>query len=143
MKAAYLDSNIFIYLSDRKSKFYLKCLEFINHCMRGDILIITSVETFQEIIYYSKRINKLKEGLNSARTTYKIVDEILSIDEKIIEEYLRLVERYKNADSRDIIHLAVSLENNIETIITYDKGFKKFKEIKAVTPEEFLNYGRI
>jgi len=47
------------------------------------------------------------------------------------------MEKYK-IRSRDAIHVASMLENNISTIITEDPNFKKVKEIKILTFSDFL-----
>ena len=41
-------------------------------------------------------------------------------------------------ESRDFIHITSSILYKVDHIITYDKSFKKFKEIDCLTPEEFL-----
>lgn len=57
---------------------------------------------------------------------------------KTINVYLNLVIKHLTSDSRDSLHLATCIENNIKTIITHDHGFKKFKELKTLTPEESI-----
>lgn len=138
MSKVYLDANIFIYLSTKNSSFHNVCVNFIDYCKKNKIQIVTSAETFQEIIYYSQNIKKLPEGLETAENIKQISDEILSIDIIVIETYLKLVKIHKTAQSRDSLHVATCLQNKLDLIITYDKDFKKFKEIKVQTPEEFL-----
>ena len=67
------------------------------------------------------------------------MDELYILDRKTVENYLTIVNKYRNRESRDFIHLATCINQKIGTIITYDHGFKKFKEIKVFTPQEFLN----
>ncbi|MBI2020712.1 type II toxin-antitoxin system VapC family toxin [Candidatus Daviesbacteria bacterium] len=139
MSSLYLDTNIFIYLADKNSPYHKSCQALINYCQDKKILIATSTETIQEIIHYAKNTKQLKVGLKVAKKVLELIDQLYSIDENTIKIYLEKVELYKNAKSRDIIHLGVCLRNKLDTIITYDKEFKSFKEIKVLPPQEILD----
>lgn len=135
----YLDTNIFIYLADKKSPFNKACGKLIKYFQKHKIRITTSTETFQEIIHYSKNTKQLATGIIMAKKVLELVDGIYSIDKETIEIYLEQAQKYENAKSRDIIHLSVCLENGLTQILTYDKEFKQFKEVKILKPEEFLS----
>ncbi len=138
MKFVYLDTNIFIYLADKNSLYSLACVELIEQCQKRGIIVGTSVETFQEILHYSKNVGQLMAGIKLCKKVKDLVDEILVVDEKVINKYLQLAGKYKNVKSRDLIHLAVSIKYKAELIITYDKEFKRFKEIKTLNPKEVI-----
>lgn len=138
MNSVYIDTNIFLYLSDKKSPFCLTSSKLIEYLKNQRILVLTSVETVQEIIHFSQNTKQLAYGIKTAEKILETVDQILEINRKIILDYLKFVRIYKNVESRDLLHLAVSLDNKVDLIISYDKDFKKFKEIKALTPKEFL-----
>jgi len=138
MNFAYLDTNIFLYLSDKKSLFYKSCSKFLQLCQEKRILTATSTETIQEIIYYSQNTKQLEKGLKIANNVADLINHLLSVDAQTIKIYLNLIKKYKNIKSRDIIHTAVCIENNISLIISYDKELKKIEEIKTKTPKEFL-----
>lgn len=135
----YLDTNIFIYLADKKSPYHKFCSKLIKYFQKHQIRFTTSTETFQEIIHYAKNTKQLSTGIIIAEKTLELVDGIYSIDKSTIEIYLQKARIYGNAKSRDIIHLSVCLENNIGCIISYDKEFRQFKEVKILKPEEFLS----
>jgi len=135
----YFDTNIFIYLSDENSAYFLQVKDLIQYCEDNKIKIATSVETIQEIIHFSINTQDLPFGFNTANKTLDLVDELYILDKKTVENYLTIVNKYRNRESRDFIHLATCINQKIGAIITYDHGFKKFKEIKVFTPQEFLN----
>ncbi len=139
MNNLYLDTNFFLYLSDKSSPYYSSCFKFIKFCKKEKIVLLTSVETIQEIIHYSKNINQLEKGLKVAKETLSLVSEILAIDQHTIDTYLRYGSVYKSASSRDLIHLAVCLENKISKLVTFDADFKKFKEITVLQPRDLSN----
>lgn len=134
----YFDTNIFVYLVRKDSLYFLQIKNLIQHCEDNKIKIVTSVETIQEIIHFSINTKSLSFGLGTANRVLELVDELFILNRDIINTYLVLVNKYKNRDSRDFIHLASCLNQKIGTFITYDHGFKKFKELKTLTPEEFL-----
>lgn len=138
MHLVYLDTNIFLYLTNKKSLFYRSCRQFLQYCQENNIFITTSAETVQELIHYTQNIKQLKQGLKAAKESLSLVNQLLVVDRNIIELYLDLMRKYPKFSSRDILHLSAVLMNRIDLIITYDKHFKKFKEIQAMTPTEFL-----
>ena len=134
----YVDTNVFIDRSDKSSAHYAEAKKFIDKALTTTLLITTSTETIQEIIYYGYKMKKMNDVV---KICYLIVDELndlLSVDVLTIREYLKFVHKYPKADSRDLIHLAACLANNIGIIITFDRDFKKFKEVRALTPGEYL-----
>lgn len=137
MNSVYVDTNIFLYLSEKTSSFYLESVELIKYLKKNKVLILTSAESIQEIVYVALKMKRLNYGLKTIEKVFEIIDELLSINKKTINIYLNLVTKYLTSDSRDSLHSAACIENNIKTIITYDHGFKKFKELKALTPKEF------
>lgn len=135
MNSLYLDTNFFIYLSDKISPFYKTVTKFLKNCSENNIPVVTSAETVQEIIHLAKNTKQLDKGLKMAKKCLKIVDTLLPIDKNVINIYLKYASVYRNSDSRDLIHLAVCVENKIDKIVTFDADFAKFKEIKILMPQ--------
>lgn len=135
----YLDTNIFLYLSDRNSPNYPDCVSLINKCEADKTSILTSTETVQEIIHYAKNTKQLSGGVVICKNVLKLVDRMLPIKKKTIEIYIEKVGKYESVNSRDLIHLAVCVENEINTLVTYDKHFSKFKEVKSLSPKDILH----
>lgn len=138
MIAYYFDTNIFLYLFNKNSQFYVPCRQVLHVCQKNKILIYTSAETFQEIIHYAKNTKQLEDGLRICEASMRLGQEVLEVTRITIEIYLEKVRKYPKIGSRDIIYLATCLTNNLNTIVTYDKDFKKFKEIQSHTPEEII-----
>lgn len=139
MNNLYLDTNFFIYLSEKSSLHYSDCLKFIKYCKKDRIFLSTSAETIQEIIHLAKNTKQLEKGIKIARNCLNIIDEVLPISRTTIEIYLRKTSIYKTSSSRDLIHLAVCLENKIDKIVTFDKDFSRFKEMKIFQPQEVIS----
>lgn len=137
----YVDTNIFLYAPDNESTYFATCKLFLSRCIKEKIEITTSVETFQEVIHYLRNREMSREAIQICHNIFKIIPLPLSIDATIMMTFLKLVNKYgdiKTLQSRDLLHVAVGIENKIDTIITYDKAMSKIEEIKTLTPEQFL-----
>lgn len=137
MTTYYLDSNILLYLVTQKSVHYPDCKTFLDRALAKNIPLATSTETLQEVIHVSSRLGYRKQGIALCKLILEDAFTVLSIDEAVIQLFLSLAKNYPKADSRDLVHLAACVTHKIDTIATYDKGFKKFKEITARSPEDF------
>jgi predicted nucleic acid-binding protein len=138
MNEIYLDTNIFIYLSDEASPNFQTYLSLIEHCQKKKILISTCTETFQEIIHLYKNLRQQEAGIKVAESVFKLVDIVYPVTKETIEIYLSKAKIYKTSSSRDLIHLSVGLQHKLAKIVSADKDFKRFKEIKVLRPDEFL-----
>jgi predicted nucleic acid-binding protein len=138
MTNLYIDTNFFIYLATPSSSFHKDCSKLVFFAKEKKINLVTSAETIQEIIYFTKNIKQLDKGLEIANEIMTSPTEILPVTQSIIKRYLEFVHIYKSATSSDLIHLASCIENSLNIIVTFDKDFQKFKEIKAVEPKELL-----
>lgn len=139
MNNLYLDTNFFLYLSDSSSTFYQECFRLVKHCKKNKIPLVTSTETIQEIIHFTKNTKQLEKGIKVAQKTLQLISEILPVNKRTIEIYLEKSSIYKTSSSRDLIHLAVCLENKIDKIVTFDKDFTRFKEIKILRPQDIIS----
>lgn len=139
MPLVYLDTNIFLYATESKSIFNQECLELIRFCQKNQIRVVTSAETIQEIIHLSINTKKRRQGIKTANIALKVVDYLYPVDRFTIEIYLEQAKHHLTSASRDLLHLSTCLANNINTLITYDSDFQKFKQLKILKPLEFLD----
>lgn len=134
----YFDTNIFIYLSTVTSAHHKTCRQLLTLCLDKKFQIVTSVETVQEIIHYSKNIKELEFGLMIAEFVLTTVDTLLPLSPSIVQTYLDNAALYFSPSSRDLIHLSTCQEQEIKTMVTSDNDFSKFVDIDAYTPSQFI-----
>lgn len=111
-------------------------MELVN---QEEIVAITSVLTYEEIIFYSQKTKNLKTGLRVCTFLSKSPISVESLTLKITKRFLRLVKRYPNIRSADLVHAATCLSLGLKRIITVDEDFDKIKEIKRIDPKKFLS----
>lgn len=126
-----LDTNIFI-----SGIFWTgKCNNLINYWKKEEFKLVTSLEIIDEFI----RILK---------------DFKIQLPEEIIKEWVELIIRNSiivepkekfdviKLDHKDDMFLDAAIAGNADYIVSQDNhllNLREFKEIKIITPEEFLN----
>lgn len=138
MKTIYLDANIFIYLSDPKSPYYSSCQKLITYLKEKEVSLITSAETIQEVIHWSKNFKILDKGLKISYLIIKLVNELLPVNESVILAYLKLAKKYPLITSRDLIHAVSAVDRKIPFVVSYDREFKQIDEVKSFKPEDLV-----
>jgi len=137
----YIDSNIFLYPIVYDAEAVEKARESRNLLLKiseGLIRACTATITWDEIVWVVRRIFGLKPSIEQGRKFLEFPNlELLSVKKSTILRAQELIERYR-IKPRDAIHVAVALENNITTIISYDKDFDKVKEVKRLEPRSLL-----
>lgn len=141
MKKVYIDTNIFINLTLKKTPQYKNTKLFFRLCTDKDYLLLSSAETIQEIIHIGKNRNNLLDSIKLSKQLLRIINELLPVTTDVINKYLDFVLKYPQLESRDCIHLATCIINNINFLITYDKALlnNREKSLRILTPEEFLS----
>jgi len=86
MNSVYIDTNVFLYLSNKTSAFYLDSVELIKYLKNNKVLIFSSTETIQEIVHVALKIKKLSYGLKIIEKVFEIIDELLPINSKTINK---------------------------------------------------------
>ena len=63
--------------------------------------------------------------------------KLLNVKRSTVLRAQKLIEKYE-IKPRDAIHAATALENDIETIIIYDRDFNKLEEMKRLDTRSLL-----
>ena len=137
----YVDSNVFLY----PIVYRLETVEeakgskdFLLKISEGSVEACTATITWDEIVWVIRRIFGLKSSIELGRKFLEFPNlKFLSVKRSVILRAQRLMEKYK-IKPRDAIHAATALENNIETIVSYDRDFDKLEEIKRLDPRSLL-----
>jgi len=132
----FVDTNVFIYRTQKQSPYYEECKKFLDLALMGEISITTSVETLQEVVHVFRRTKQNSLGIRVAKLILEQNTDLLEINAGIIEKFVVLAEKYPRSDSRDLLRVAACSYNGIRPIITLDKDFKSYKEVVAMSPSE-------
>jgi uncharacterized protein len=133
----FIDTNIPMYAAGKDHPHKNSCKEIMMSAATGKLKAYTDVEVFQEILYRFFYINRAETGYHIFDNFFRIMEGyILPVTPRDISLTRDLSETYKNSklSPRDFVHLAVMLNNDIEQIITTDKGFSSVNLVKVVMP---------
>ncbi|MBS3079481.1 putative toxin-antitoxin system toxin component, PIN family [Candidatus Pacearchaeota archaeon] len=114
--------------------------KIIEKAEKEDIQIIISEDILSEIVRVLNRELKFQKYiLNLKLSIEELLRTILSIS-TLIETKIKL--SVIKADPKDNIILEAAIEGKVEYIVSYDKhllNMLEFREIKIISPGEFLN----
>ena len=111
-----------------------RCRQLLEQAASGDLEANVDAEVLQELLYvYSSRGDRKKaltvveEMLILFPSPYAIKGNDILIAKDFMKQYAHLT-------ARDAIHCAVTVNNDLEYLISTDKDFEPVKEIKLLVP---------
>ena len=129
----YIDSDIILDLLLKRYDYYNNAAELMTKIDKRKYKGYTTPLVIANIHYIMTNFCGKKKSINNIRKLRKLIS-ILSIDEKIVDEALLS----DNTDFEDAIQYITSEKNNIDFIITRNKGDFKNSKLPVLNAEEFL-----
>jgi predicted nucleic acid-binding protein len=95
----------------------------VERCLTDGKRLVTDVEVFQEILHRYVAINR-REAIGPAfDVLLRIVDQVLPIDLDVMERTRDVVMGRPGLSARDAVHIAVMERYQVDTILSFDRGF--------------------
>ena len=126
----FLDPNFFEFLS-RSGRWFQSILDTIKDKKH----FVTDVKGLQEIVYRYTLMGETKKGYENAmnvRNTF----EIFPVTKKDLDVQESLLARYPNAKPRELLHVAVMINNGIKKIVCSPES--NYNEIEDVKVENII-----
>jgi uncharacterized protein len=133
MDRVFIDTNIPMYAAGSEHPNRQPSQKILEKISKQQIFGVTSTEVFQEILHRYQSINMLSSGIEIFDEFSNIVDEVLQINFKIMENAKNILSGNPDILTRDAIHAATIEYYNIDYIATFDKHFEHFKNIRYYT----------
>ncbi len=133
----FIDTNIPMYAAGKDHPFKKKCLGILESIARDDIKAYTDTEVLQEILYRYFYINQRETGFDIFDLFATIMDGVILPvlhSDIMLARLLAEKEETVKLSPRDLIHLAVMLNNGIRHIVTTDREFVSIPGIEVITP---------
>lgn len=126
----YLDANIFVYAIINNGIEGERCRKILNKFVESDKKIVTSVLTWDEVVYSIWKKISSESAIAQGRNFLNFPNlTFLSNNLQTIDKAQEIIEKL-NLKPRDAIHLATALLNNCNSFVTDDSDFDKIKGIK-------------
>ncbi|MFN8267548.1 MAG: PIN domain-containing protein [Chitinophagales bacterium] len=132
MEQIFVDTNIVMDLLEKRADFYKEAQELFTLSDQRKVKLYISALTFANVHFLLSRY--LKMDARNVLAKFKVLVEVLAVDDKIIELAL-------NSDFRDFedaIQYYTAIENDINILITRNKKDFKNVSITILNAKEFL-----
>lgn len=134
----FVDSNIPMYAHGSDHPYKIPCQEALKKIAYENIPAIISSEIIQEIIYRYLSLKRPEQALQVARDVMTIIPEVLPVTENDVRRALTLISEYSSLKARDLIHVAVMVENGISIILSADTHFDQVRGLDRIDPQNFI-----
>ncbi len=132
----FINTNIPIYAAGKEHPLKRSCLDILDSIARDKMQAYTDTEVFQEILYRYFYSNQRENGLKIFDLFARIMQSsILPVRQRDIMQARLLAENEAvcKLSPRDLVHLAIMLNNDIRHILTTDRGFSAMPGIKVIS----------
>ena len=129
-----IDTNVVLDFALNREPFADEATEIFQHIERKTFSAAVSASSITDIFYI---LQKSKIDAFAFLKDFLLEVDVLNVDKTIIMYAL-----YSDwADFEDAVQAQVSIENNVDVIVTRNtKDFEKLKNVKILTPAELIRY---
>ncbi len=118
-----VDSNVPMYLVGAAHPHKVDAQNLVERCLTDGKQLVTDAEVFQEILHRYVAINR-REAIGPAfDVLLRIVDQVLPIDLDVMQRTRDVVMGRPGLSARDAVHVAVMERYQVDTILSFDRGF--------------------
>lgn len=132
--SVFLDSSAIVAYYNRGDQHHERAIEVLNEAFNGKHgIIYTSDYILDESVTVAWMRTKSKDiAINLGERLLFSEINLLIVTREIVDKTWELYRKEKNPSFTDCSTAAVMKENGIDKIITFDKGFNKFKGMKVI-----------
>ena len=119
----FIDSNIPMYLVGQPHPHKADARRMVEASIAGGERLVTDAEVLQEILHRYVAIERRDAIQPAFDAILGIVDEVFPITEVDVERAKSIVLGKKRLSARDAVHVAVMHRQEVDQIMSFDKGF--------------------
>lgn len=134
MKKLFIDTNIILDLLGQRAPFYQDAAKIFSLADRKEVKLYVSSLSFANANYILSKL-KSKEEARAILTRFKVLVEVLALDDKILELSLN---DDAFSDFEDGLQYYTALENESDVIITRNLRDFKTSAIPVMTAGQYL-----
>jgi uncharacterized protein len=130
----FVDTNIPMYAGGAASLYRDRCREILRWIAAGRLEAVTDVEVLQEVQYRYYHIRRVDAGRVVFDSLKTVIDRVLPVSADCVFLAQELSRTYEDVKPRDLVHVAVMMENDIRRILSVDGDFDAIAEVDRVDP---------
>lgn len=128
----FVDSNVPMYVAGRDHPLREPARRFLERSRAGTIELCTSTEVLQEILYRYTALERRDLAASVYDLFVQLCPVVFPVTLADTDRAKAMMVTGKHVTARDAIHAAVMLNNAVEHIATFDRGFDGFDGITRV-----------
>jgi len=128
-----VDSNIPMYLVGASHPHKADSQRLLEKLITDRQRLVTDAEVLQEILHRYVAIDRRDAIQPAFDTLLGVVDQVFTVDRKVVERAKNIVLGYRQLSARDAVHLSVMEQNGIDQILSFDAGFDVFPGITRLS----------
>jgi predicted nucleic acid-binding protein len=133
----FVDANIIMYAVGAEHAYRLPCLKALDRIVQEKLPVAVSSEIHQEILHRYLSIGLPQKAQQVSIKLETIIPATLPVTITDIRRARQLAERHPTLNARDLIHVAVMLENGITCILSTDRHFDQVSQVERIDPHDF------
>ncbi len=135
----FVDANIIMYAVGAEHLYRLPCLNALGRIVQEKLPVAVSSEIHQEILHRYLFLGLPQKARQVSVKLETIIPTTLPVTIADIRRARQLAEHYPTLQARDLIHVAVMLENNITHILSTDRHFDQVSQVERIDPHDFTS----
>lgn len=133
----FVDTNIVMYAVGAEHPYRRPCLDSLDRIIREQLAAVVSSEVHQEILHRYLALGLPDQPRQVSVHLETIIPVALPVTMTDVRRARSLSVCYPDLKARDLIHVAVMLENGLSHILSTDRHFDLVDEIERIDPRDF------
>jgi len=133
----FVDTNIPMYAVGKEHPLRSACRQVMDYISEEAVDVLTDVEVHQEILHRYLSLKMAEQARQVSLYFQQLVPTILPITLADLVRARELGKDYPTLRARDLIHVAVMVNNSLRRILSADTHFDIVAEIERIPPERF------
>ncbi len=125
----FVDSNIPMYVAGGEHPNRALARRFMDRAQAGEVEACTSTEVLQEILYRYSALGRLDLAGRVYDFFVALVPVVFDVTLSDTDLAKELLTATGGVSARDCVHGAVMINNGVQTIATFDRGFDRLGEL--------------
>ncbi len=132
----FIDANLIMYSLGGPHPLREPCKKILEAIKFNAFVPVTNTEVLQEVLYRYFSIKRSVLGEIAYQSLVQLCAEIFPVTLHETDLALNLLKKYQTITSRDAIHAATMITNDIREIISTDPHFDLISEIRRIDPSK-------
>ena len=137
----FVDVNVVMYAVGAEHPYRRPCLDSLDRIVNDELPAVVSSEIHQEILHRYLSLGLPDKARQVSIKLETLIPTALPVTMADVRHARKLSERYPTLKARDLIHVAVMLENGLARILSTDAHFDQVSEVERIDPQDFAGIG--